>query len=194
MIHLFGIRHHGPGSARSVLSALTSLQPDIILLEGPVEAEAILPFAANPAMKPPVAVLVYGSVAEEAEPRAAFFPFAEFSPEWQAIQYGLQRDLPVRFIDLPQAYNLADNWQAPPPLSLRERAGVRAKGAKRRVRDKKLNESETKNRAPVDPIGLLAQAAGYYDSERFWEHLVEQRPHAGEVFTAIHEAMSAVRK
>ena len=69
MIHLFGIRHHGPGSARSVLSALTSLQPDIILLEGPVEAEAILPFAANPAMKPPVAVLVYGSVAEEAEPR-----------------------------------------------------------------------------------------------------------------------------
>jgi hypothetical protein len=35
MIHLFGIRHHGPGSARSVLSALTSLQPDIILLEGP---------------------------------------------------------------------------------------------------------------------------------------------------------------
>ena len=49
MIHLFGIRHHGPGSARSVLSALTSLQPDIILLEGPVEAEAILPFAANPA-------------------------------------------------------------------------------------------------------------------------------------------------
>ena len=114
MIHLFGIRHHGPGSARSVLSALTSLQPDIILLEGPVEAEAILPFAANPAMKPPVAVLVYGSVAEEAEPRAAFFPFAEFSPEWQAIQYGLQRDLPVRFIDLPQAYNLADNWLSPP--------------------------------------------------------------------------------
>ena len=34
MIHLFGIRHHGPGSARSVLSALTNLQPDIILLEG----------------------------------------------------------------------------------------------------------------------------------------------------------------
>jgi hypothetical protein len=78
MIHLFGIRHHGPGSARSVLSALTSLQPDIILLEGPVEAEAILPFAANPAMKPPVAVLVYGSVAEEAEPRAAFFRLLNF--------------------------------------------------------------------------------------------------------------------
>jgi hypothetical protein len=102
-------------STERIKQHLQQLQPDIILLEGPVEAEAILPFAANPAMKPPVAVLVYGSVAEEAEPRAAFFPFAEFSPEWQAIQYGLQRDLPVRFIDLPQAYNLADNWQTPSP-------------------------------------------------------------------------------
>ena len=34
MIHLFGIRHHGPGSAHSLLNALQQLQPDIILLEG----------------------------------------------------------------------------------------------------------------------------------------------------------------
>ena len=99
MIHLFGIRHHGPGSAHSLVNALQTLKPDIILLEGPVEAEAILPFAANPAMKPPVAVLVYGSVVGEPEPRAAFFPFAEFSPEWQAIQYGLKHTIPLRFID-----------------------------------------------------------------------------------------------
>jgi len=184
MIHLFGIRHHGPGSARSVLSALAQLQPDIILLEGPLEAEAILPFASNPAMKPPVAVLVYDSVADEQEPRAAFFPFAEFSPEWQAIKYGQQHDIPLRFIDLPQAYNLADNWLNPlenPPLPEGE---GRVEG-----------ENEEKSEPTlIDPIGTLAQAAGYYDSERFWEHLVEQRPHAGEVFTAIHEAMSAIRE
>lgn len=188
MIHLFGIRHHGPGSAHSLVNALQQLQPDIILLEGPVEAEAILPFAANPAMKPPVAVLVYGSVADEPEPRAAFFPFAEFSPEWQAIQYGLQHTLPLRFIDLPQAYNLADNWQSPSPQpSPSGRGGSETEG---------LGEGEENKdkKAHIDPIGLLAQAAGYYDSERFWEHLVEQRPHAGEVFTAIHEAMSAIRE
>ena len=182
MIHLFGIRHHGPGSAHSLLNALQQLQPDIILLEGPLEAEAILPFAANPAMKPPVAVLVYGSVVGEPEPRAAFFPFAEFSPEWQAIQYGLQQNIALRFIDLPQAYNLADNWRAvSPPLPEGEGWG------------EGVSETENNNEA-IDPIGLLAQAAGYYDSERFWEHLVEQRPHAGEVFTAIHEAMSAIRE
>lgn len=114
MIHLLGIRHHGPGSARSVVSALNALQPDLILLEGPLEAEAILSFANHPNMQAPVAVLVYGNVAEENQPRASFFPFAEFSPEWQAIQYGLTQQIPLRFIDLPQAYNLADNWQSTP--------------------------------------------------------------------------------
>ena len=181
MIHLLGIRHHGPGSARSVVSTLNALQPDLILLEGPLEAESILSFANHADMQAPVAVLVYGHVAEENQPRASFFPFAEFSPEWQAIQYGLRQQIPLRFIDLPQAYNLADNWQpstpspsaALPPLSEGEGRG---------------------EGVPIDPIGLLAQAAGYYDSERFWEHLVEQRPHVGEVFQAIHEAMSAIRE
>ena len=179
MIHLLGIRHHGPGSARSVFSALNALQPDLILLEGPLEAEAILPFANHPDMQAPVAVLVYGNVAEENEPRASFFPFAEFSPEWQAIQYGLKQQIPLRFIDLPQAYNLADNWLSPP---LPEGEG-RGEG-----------ENKAQDERVIDPIGLLAQAAGYYDSERFWEHLVEQRPHVGEVFQAIHEAMSAIRE
>ena len=35
-IHLLGIRHHGPGSCRNVLNYLQELQPDLILVEGPV--------------------------------------------------------------------------------------------------------------------------------------------------------------
>ena len=41
-IHLLGIRHHGPGSCRNVLNYLQELQPDLILVEGPAEAEALL--------------------------------------------------------------------------------------------------------------------------------------------------------
>lgn len=44
-VFLLGIRHHGPGSAYSVVQALTALQPDLILIEGPPEAEAVLPLA-----------------------------------------------------------------------------------------------------------------------------------------------------
>ncbi|MEZ5583062.1 MAG: hypothetical protein R3F37_10150 [Candidatus Competibacteraceae bacterium] len=40
---LLGIRHHGPGSARSVQNALDELHPDAILIEGPPDAQEILP-------------------------------------------------------------------------------------------------------------------------------------------------------
>ena len=41
--HLFGIRHHGPGSARSLRLALEALKPDIVLIEGPPDAQEVLP-------------------------------------------------------------------------------------------------------------------------------------------------------
>lgn len=103
-VHVFGIRHHGPGSARSLLRALTSLAPDLVLVEGPPEADALLPLAAHAEMQPPVALLVY----DPADPRrAVHYPFATFSPEWQAIRYALGGGVPVRFFDLPQAHQFA---------------------------------------------------------------------------------------
>ena len=41
-IRIFGIRHHGPGCARSLSLALEDWQPDCILLEGPPEGESVL--------------------------------------------------------------------------------------------------------------------------------------------------------
>ena len=72
-IHVFGIRHHGPGSARSLLNALRQLEPDTILIEGPPDADDILALAAHAEMHPPVALLVY---AVNDPQQAAFFPFA----------------------------------------------------------------------------------------------------------------------
>lgn len=50
-IHIFGIRHHGPGSARSLRESLESLAPDCLLVEGPPDAEEVLSFAAHEEMK-----------------------------------------------------------------------------------------------------------------------------------------------
>ena len=44
-VHVFGIRHHGPGCARSLLSALDALAPDLLLVEGPPDAQDVLSFA-----------------------------------------------------------------------------------------------------------------------------------------------------
>jgi hypothetical protein len=105
-VHLLGIRHHGPGSARAVAAALTRLEPDIVLIEGPPEADKIVELAASEEMEPPVALL---ACAVDDSTRAAFWPFAVFSPEWQAIRYGLAAGVPVRFCDLPAAQQFASS-------------------------------------------------------------------------------------
>lgn len=103
-LHLLGIRHHGPGSARALLAALAQLNPDVILVEGPDDANPLLPWLIHAEMEPPVALILY----KPDEPkRAAFFPFAVFSPEYQALRFGLTRGIPTRFFDLPQRHMLA---------------------------------------------------------------------------------------
>src|SRR5688500_4789012 len=161
---VLGIRHHGPGSARSVSDTLRAHRPDIVLIEGPPDAQDLIPLAGDTEMRPPVALLVY--LPQEPK-RAVYYPFAEFSPEWQAIQYGLAQQIPVRFIDLPQAHQFA-----------LEQDGEKENG-----------EPEIRQ----DPLRWLAEAAGYSDSERWWDQMIEQRRDSTEMFEAIMELMSALR-
>lgn len=167
---VFGVRHHGPGSARSLLRALGAFEPDSILLEGPPDAQELLALAAHPEMKPPVALLVYA----HDDPRSAsFFPFAEFSPEWQATRYGLSKGVALRFMDLPQAHRIA----------LEKRADEAAEG-----------EPEGDADLSADPLTHLARAAGWRDGERWWDHVIESRSQAGDAFAAVHDAMATLRE
>ncbi|MYY04160.1 MULTISPECIES: DUF5682 family protein [unclassified Streptomyces] len=177
---LLGVRHHGPGSARAVRAALDAARPRAVLIEGPPEGDALLPLAADEQMRPPVALLAH---AVDDPGRAAFWPFAEFSPEWVAIRWALASDVPVRFIDLPAAHSLA-----------MEEAGT--------DRDEVSAEEDGPPAAvPVDPIRVLAGTAGYDDPERWWEDVVEHRaPGSGEAagplaaFAVLGEAMTALRE
>ena len=102
--HLFGIRHHGPGSARSLLRAFDALRPDCVLIEGPPECSALLPAVADEGMQPPVALLSY---CPDEPQLAVYHPFAEFSPEWQAARWAVMANVRVSFIDLPTMHGLA---------------------------------------------------------------------------------------
>ena len=103
---LYGIRHHGPGSARAVVAELERQQPSILLVEGPPEADDLVRWVADEGLEPPVALLGY---AADDPRRSAFWPFAVFSPEWQAIRWAVANDVPVRFFDLPYAFRLTDD-------------------------------------------------------------------------------------
>jgi hypothetical protein len=125
-VHILGIRHHGPGSARAVASALAELDPQIVLIEGPPELDAVAHLAAAHGMRPPVAGLVY---AVDAPSTANFYPMAVFSPEWVALRWALEHDREVRFLDLPANVSLilADDDESEAPMdpikTLAETAG-----------------------------------------------------------------------
>src|SRR5260370_14751771 len=116
-VSVFEMRHPGPGPARSLLGALRDLKPDAVLIEGPPEAERLLPLLAQAEMKPPVAILIYGA---ENPRRASFFPLAVFSPEWQAIRYAAEPSLPCRFIDLPERieFAIAEEFEKTKPAKM----------------------------------------------------------------------------
>ena len=197
-VHIFGVRHHGPGSARSLRQALEKLKPDCILVEGPPDAEPVLAFAAHADFKPPVALLIYDP---EKPQRSAYYPFAVFSPEWQAIQYGLKQPVPVRFMDLPQSIQLGLAVEAAAAAAEKDSNENENENEEGNQEDLEtasdvLPPSEQRPHIPIsgDPLGHLARAAGYSDSERWWEHLVEHRRHGGDVFAAVLEAMTALRE
>ena len=116
-VRIYGIRHHGPGSARLLLRALEGFTPDAVLIEGPADADTMVSHVAG--LKPPVALLAW-VVGEPA--RAAFWPFATFSPEWQALDWATRNSRPASFIDLPSSLGLARSREEDPaesdPLAL----------------------------------------------------------------------------
>jgi len=103
-LRVFGVRHHGPGSARAARAALAAYAPDCVLVEGPPDADALIPWLAHPALELPVALLVY---CPDEPRRATFYPFATFSPEYRALRYALEHAAAVGFIDLPRRHMLA---------------------------------------------------------------------------------------
>lgn len=168
MLHLFGIRHHGPGCARSLQQALEELQPDLIILEAPQDLEPIFPLACDPEMQPPVAMLVYP---RDNPRRSVIYPMTTFSPEWQTLQWAGRSGCPVRAMDLPMSHRLA--------LDANESLSTVTESAPSVVR--------------TDPLAILAEAAGYEDHELWWEEEIERRTDATHLFAAILEAMRAVR-
>ncbi|WP_435278484.1 DUF5682 family protein [Rhodococcus yananensis] len=123
-VRVLGVRHHGPGSARAVLRALTAFEPDTVLVEGPADADPLVGLAAADGMHPPVALLAYATGTPST---AAFWPFAEFSPEWQALRWATLHDADVRFCDLPASVALAadraPDADRPDPLAALAAAG-----------------------------------------------------------------------
>ncbi len=169
---VYGIRHHGPGSTRSLLRALEAQGPDCLLIEAPEDANAALEYMLHPNLDPPVAILIYDAKDLKL---ASYLPFATFSPEWQAAQFGLAQGLEVRFIDLPMGIQFhleatETQLELALPDAAREAPEIR------------------------DPMGYMAHLAGFEDSERWWEATFEQPDHDIDIFEQVISLNAALRE
>ena len=199
--HFFGIRHHGPGCARSLLRAFDELRPDCVLIEGPPESDDLLAFVLDEAMTPPVALLGYCPD----EPKlAVYHPFATFSPEWQALRWAASHAAPARFIDLPLTHELAFEKAVREALEAKTQAAEAAAAALAAEPVEAPPDAATDvptaaapdTAEPLehrDPLSWLARAAGYDDGESWWNHMVEERVDGTELFDAIAAAMTSLR-
>lgn len=98
MAEILGVRHYSPACARLVRARVRALRPHTVLIEGPSDFNARLAELDLPHQLP-IALYSYYGTAEHT--RSCFAPFAEFAPEWAALQAAREVGARVRFIDLP---------------------------------------------------------------------------------------------
>ena len=103
---IVGVRHHSPACAALVADRIRVLKPAYVLIEGPADFNARLDELALPHRLP---IAIYSFLAGSTGPHVdgterqhgSWTPFAEHSPEWQALCVGRHEGATLRFIDLP---------------------------------------------------------------------------------------------
>ena len=171
---IYGIRHHGPGSARALEEALDRDEPDALAIEMPADLAPALAHVDDAGLVPPVALVAYDPKHVE---QALYYPLARFSPEWVALQWAATRGVPIHPIDLPARLMLALAGRRAGRIDLPDEAS--------RPRARRLR---------ADPLGELAAVAGYADRERWWERTFELQHGGAAVFPAVLEMIAALRE
>jgi hypothetical protein len=177
-LYWFPVRHHSPAVARHVEAAILARRPKVIFLEGPHEANDLLPHILDKRTQPPIAIYssyrddnnVLGlagvfSPAEDIPARfASWYPMLAYSPEYVTLQAAQQIKATVVFMDLPHhaLISSADAEGETPPKES-------APGGKR------LEQEDDRLIVESGFFQALATTAGYRSWPEAWDSLFEVR-------------------
>ena len=118
------IRHHSPQCSGHIQQLIKQEKPDIVLVEGPSEANQLIPHLCSDGARLPLSIFLYAVDKKNhwhaqtaafnnlgsAAPRfRAHVPFASISPEWNALNTAGELNIATEFIDLPYAHRLQLN-------------------------------------------------------------------------------------
>lgn len=109
----YPVRHHSPACAFHLKNAIEIYNPDVILIEGPSDADSLIPYLANDETVPPVCIYYSyddkkGLIDESKEKYRAYYPFLEYSPEMLAIKQAGEKGIETHFIDMPYSLMLVN--------------------------------------------------------------------------------------
>lgn len=158
---IFGVRHLSPAGSWHLLQLLNELMPDIVLIEGPSDLTDQLVHLCGKDTKPPIAIMAYS---ETVPIRTILYPFAVYSPEYQAIKWAQEHKRACRFIDLPSSVFLA--------IQDRRIQHIQADQAAAEPADKA-------DELPVNVYQRIADLADEDSQETFWERHFEHNQSKG---------------
>lgn len=161
-ILFFPVRHHSPACAFQLKRVIEAYKPDCVLVEGPQNAQEMIPTLTHPETTAPVALYYFyrdskGLLSEEKEDYKCYYPFLNCSPELVALREATARGIPARFIDLSYGEIL---------LGTAEDKGLRQSGDKQTYNDDYLLSRSRY-------LALLCERTGLRSFEEFWEKYFE---------------------
>ncbi len=104
-IMLIPVRHHSPACSCQIKKIFADWKPDTVLVEGPDNANALLPVMLHEDTRAPFAIYyAYHDKAEkiskEQEHYKCYYPFLDYSPELVALREAYKNMTEMSFIDL----------------------------------------------------------------------------------------------
>lgn len=114
---LFPVRHHSPACAYHLRKTIAAYKPEVVLIEGPENAQSIIEDLTKEGNKPPFCIYlsyddVKGVLGEEQGKYRAYYPMLAYSPELNALEEAKLQGIPCEFIDLSyhdKLYNQKQN-------------------------------------------------------------------------------------
>ena len=161
-VNFFGIRHLSPAGAFYLRKFLDKTRPSTVLIEAPSDFEDISKDITRAETKPPFAILAYTS---HAPVSTILYPFAEYSPEYQAILWCRENNAEFRFMDLPSEVFLA--------LYERKTAGENASDDEESGENGFNNDPSAGEEQKISVYEKLDILSGEDSHDTFWERTLE---------------------
>ncbi|MBE1446860.1 DUF5682 family protein [Paenibacillus sp. OAS669] len=189
--HVFGIRHLSPAGAYHLLAFLDEIQPTAVLIEGPGDATEFIAEITSQGVVPPVAILAY---TDQLPVRTLLYPYAEYSPEYQAFQWANRNGALASFIDLPTAQSLAlHETKRNGGLSDQEGAGDEEHNQRDRYSEGS-DALQTYWQQQRTLYQRVTELSGEPDYEAYWERHFEHSLTKGAYRSGIHRFSEQIRE